>query len=415
MKFFKKDKLKDYIDDVRPGIITGAADNDPAGISTYSIAGSQFGFSQNWIMLIAIPMLIAVQSIVAKIGVIKQKGLNQVVREYFGIKMSILILVILILCNTFTIGADMLATSAATDTFLTNSTTNYEFFLIPVFLLLSYMIIFKNYKKIAKYMMIGSFIFVAYIITAIIVHPNWLSVLKGTFIPNFLQFFTNKNYALTATGILGTTISPYLLFWQQEEEIEEKRPFLFARKETKVVTIGFIFSQIITLFIMTASGATLFKHHINILQSKYPAIATAHVLYPLAGRLTEQLYSIGIISAGFIAIPVLAISSAYALTEITKSRSTLSGTFKSERIFYYVIILSLITGFIFAIFKIDPIIALYYSQVLDGMLAPFIVILIIIIANRKSIMGKYVNNWFENIFSILSVIIMLSAAILIFI
>ena len=414
MNFFKKDKLREYVDEVRPGIITGAADNDPAGISTYSIAGSQFGYSQNWIMLLAIPMLIAVQSIVAKIGVIKQKGLNQVIKEHFGIKMSILVLIILILCNTFTIGADTLATSAATDMFFTNTTVNYELFLIPVFLLLSYIIIFKNYKKIAKYMMIGSFIFVAYIITAIIVHPNWMSVLKGSFIPNFLQFFTNKNYALTATGILGTTISPYLLFWQQEEEIEEKRPFLFARKETKVVTLGFIFSQIITLFIMTASGATLFKHHINILNSKYPAIATAHVLYPLAGRLTEQLYAIGIISAGFIAIPVLAISSAYALTEITKKRGELSQTFNTERIFYYVIILSLITGFIFAIFKLNPIMALYYSQVLDGVLAPFIVILIIIIANRKSIMGKYVNNWFENVFSILSVIIMLTAAILAF-
>ena len=414
MSFFRKDKLKDYIDEVRPGIITGAADNDPAGISTYSISGSQFGYSQNWIMLISIPMLIAVQSIVAKIGVIKQKGLNQVVRDHFGLKMSIVILIILLICNTFTVGADMLATSAAADMFLTNTTINYELFLIPIFLLLSYMIIFKNYKKIAKYMMIGSFIFVAYIITAIIVHPNWLSVLKGTFIPNFTEFFTNKDYALTATGILGTTISPYLLFWQQEEEIEERRPFLFARKETKVVTIGFVFSQIITLFIMTASGATLFKHHISILNSKYPAITTAHVLYPLAGRLTEQLYSIGIISAGFIAIPVLAISSAYAITELTQKKGELSNTFNTERIFYYVIILTLIAGFIFVAFKINPTDALYYSQVLDGMLAPFIVILIIIIANRKSIMGKYVNNWFENIFSILSVIIMLSAAILTF-
>ena len=168
MSFFRKDKLKDYIDEVRPGIITGAADNDPAGISTYSISGSQFGYSQNWIMLISIPMLIAVQSIVAKIGVIKQKGLNQVVRDHFGLKMSIVILIILLICNTFTVGADMLATSAAADMFLTNTTINYELFLIPIFLLLSYMIIFKNYKKIAKYMMIGSFIFVAYIITAII-------------------------------------------------------------------------------------------------------------------------------------------------------------------------------------------------------------------------------------------------------
>ncbi len=407
-------KLDKYISNIRPGVITGAADNDPAGISTYSIAGSQFGFSQNWIMLISIPMLIAVQGTVARIGVITKKGLSEIIHNQYGQIVAIAILLILVICNIFTIGADMLATSASINMLFTG-TTNYTYIIvIPLFLFFVYIIIFKDYQKIAKYMFWGSLAFLSYFITVIIVHPNLLSIMKGTFIPDIKSFFYNKTYALTATGILGTTISPYLLFWQQEEEIEEKRPFNFLRKERKSLAFGFIFSQIITIFIMTAAGATLYKEHINILSSKYPAITTASVLQPLAGKFASQLFSIGIISAGLIAIPVLAISTSYAFTELTKHRGFLSAKFKDTKLFYYIIIVSLFSGIIFSVFKVSPIGALYYSQVLDGILAPIIVIFIILIANNTHIMGKNKNNLFDNIFSILSVIIMIGASLLIF-
>jgi NRAMP (natural resistance-associated macrophage protein)-like metal ion transporter len=406
-------KIKKYIDDIRPGVITGAADNDPAGISTYSISGSQFGYSQNWLMLISIPMLIAIQGTIARIGVVTKKGLNEILKNEYGRIVAFGIFAILIVCNTFTIGADMLATSASIDMFFTNNTSNTYYILIPLFLFLSYIIIFKNYQKIAKYMFFGSLVFLAYFITVLLVHPNVFAVLKGTFIPNISQFF-NKNYAITATGILGTTISPYLLFWQQEEEQEEKRILSFAKKERKAVSVGFIFSQVMTIFIITAAGATLYKHHINILNSPYPAITTASVLKPLAGAITEQLFAIGIISAGLIAIPVLAISSSYAFTELTQKRGFLSNKFKERKLFYYIIIASLLSGFVFAIFKVNTINALYYSQVLDGILAPLIVIFIIIIANNKKIMGNNTNKIFDNFFSILSLIIMVGASLLIF-
>ncbi len=411
----KKSKTKDFIEEIRPGVITGAADNDPSGISTYSISGSQFGYSQNWLMLISIPMLIAVQSTVARIGVITRKGLNEIIENRYGKIVAIAIVLILIFCNTFTIGADMLATSASIDLFFTNNTYNTQYILIPLFLFLIYIIIFKDYKKIAQYMFWGSLIFISYAITVVLVHPNIINVLKGTFVPNLKDLFFNKSYALTATGILGTTISPYLLFWQQEEEQEEKRRFSFAKKERKAVTAGFIFSQVMTIFIITAAGATLFKNHINILSSKYPAIATASVLRPLAGNLASQLFAIGIISAGLIAIPVLAISSSYALTELTKKRGFLSLGFRDSKLFYYIVVASLLSGFAFAIFKVNTIDALFYSQVLDGILAPIIVIFIIIIANNKDIMGENTNKIFDNFFSILSVIIMVVASILIFI
>ena len=188
----------------------------------------------------------------------------------------------------------------------------------------------------------------------------------------------------------------------------------FAKKERGAVSFGFIFSQVMTIFIITAAGATLYKNHINILNSPYPAIATASVLKPLAGVITAQLFAIGIISAGFIAIPVLAISSSYAFTELTQKRSFLSNKFKERKLFYYIIIASLLSGFAFAIFKINTIDALYYSQVLDGILAPLIVIFIIIIANNKKIMGNNTNKLFDNFFSILSLIIMVGASLLIF-
>ncbi len=358
-------------------------------------------------------MLIAIPGTVARIGVVTKKGLNEILKNEYGRIVAFGIFAILIVCNTFTIGADMLATSASIDMFFTNNTSNTYYILIPLFLFLSYIIIFKNYQKIAKYMFFGSLVFLAYFITVLLVHPNVFAVLKGTFIPNISQFF-NKNYAITATGILGTTISPYLLFWQQEEEQEEKRILSFAKKERKAVSVGFIFSQVMTIFIITAAGATLYKHHINILNSPYPAITTASVLKPLAGAITEQLFAIGIISAGLIAIPVLAISSSYAFTELTQKRGFLSNKFKERKLFYYIIIASLLSGFVFAIFKVNTINALYYSQVLDGILAPLIVIFIIIIANNKKIMGNNTNKIFDNFFSILSLIIMVGASLLIF-
>jgi NRAMP (natural resistance-associated macrophage protein)-like metal ion transporter len=409
----KKSKVKDYIDKIRPGVITGAADNDPSGIAAYSISGSQFGYSQNWIMLISIPMLIAVQGTVARIGVVTKKGLNEILKNEYGKTIAFGIFFILIICNTFTIGADMLATSASIDMFFTNNTFNTTYILIPLFMFLSYIIVFKNYKKIAKYMFWASLIFISYFITVILVHPNVWHVLQGSFIPNIGQFL-NKNYALTATGILGTTISPYLLFWQQEEEQEEKRALSFAKKERKSISVGFIFSQLMTIFIMTAAGATLYKEHINILNSRYPAIATASVLRPLAGVVSEQLFAIGIISAGLIAIPVLAISSSYALTELTQHRSFLTHKFKERKLFYYIIVISLLSGFVFSIFKVNTIDALYYSQVLDGILTPIIVVFIIIIANNKRLMGGNTNKLFDNFFAILSLIIMVGASLLIF-
>jgi Mn2+/Fe2+ NRAMP family transporter len=144
----KRDKLKDYINKIRPGVITGAADNDPAGISTYSISGSEFGYSQNWIMLIAIPMLIAVQGMVARIGLVTKKGLSEVIKNEYGVKVVYVIIIILLICNTFTIGADMLATSASITMLFTNTTLGYQYVLIPLFLFFTYIIIFKNYKKI---------------------------------------------------------------------------------------------------------------------------------------------------------------------------------------------------------------------------------------------------------------------------
>ncbi len=407
-------KRGNYINNARPGIITGAADNDPAGISSYSIAGSQFGYSLNWLMILAIPMLIAVQGMVARIGDITKAGLSEVLEIHFGKYISYIIIVFLITCNTATIGADMLATASAINTLITPFYKGYQIWTVLIFILIVYILIFKNYKKIATYIMIGSLAFLGYVITAIITKPELLPLIKGTFVPNLGMFIKNRDFALVATGILGTTISPYLLFWQEKEEVEERRPLFFARKERMYISMGFIFSQLVTLFIMTAAGATLFVKHINILNSQFPAVTTASVLKPIAGAFASQLFSIGIISSGLIAIPILASSSAYAITDLTKRKGLLSSNFKNAKLFYYIIILSLLSGIIFAIFKVNTIKALFYSQVLDGVITPIIVILILIIANKKSYMGKFVNNLFDNIFTILSIIVMVLAAIFMF-
>lgn len=396
---------------ITPGVITGGADNDPSGIATYSISGALFGYSQLWIMVLATPMLIAVQSMCSRLGNIKREGLTSMLRENFSPWIAWLAAVIVIIANVATIGADILAMSEAAS-LITH--IGAKFWLLPITIGIWYIVLFKNYKVLSRLLLVMVLFFLAYIGAAVLAKPDWGQVLQNSFFPNL--FGLPANYFVAAVGILGTTITPYLFFWQVKEEVEEKKTKKEAMNEAahedRINSPGFIFSQIIALFIMIATAATLHVRGVEITS----AADAARALSPVAGNWASLLFSIGILGAGILALPILAASTAYVVAEAGRFKhESLNDKVKNARGFYTVITLSLLSGVGMLILGINPISALYYSQVLAGILAPFLLILILILTNRKSVIGEFRNGWFDNFFGTLAILVMFAASILMFV
>ncbi len=393
-----------------PGLITGGADNDPAGIATYSISGAMFGFSQLWVMVLATPMLIAVQSMCAKLGDVQRKGLSIILREHFSPAVSWTATIILIVSNVITIGADILAIAAALELV---TDVGLKYWVLPVTILVWYIVLFQGYNRIRKFLLVLLLFFLSYIIAAFLANPNWSQVLHGLLVPTLKG--VDKSYYVAAVGILGTTITPYLFYWQVKEEMEDyrtkKQGLVDTAREDSVLAPGFIFSQMITIFIIIAAGATLFNSGVSI----NSAADAARALEPIAGHYAAVVFAIGIIAAGLLALPVLSASTAYVVAETAGwKHDSLNNKIRSARGFYAVITLSLLAGVAIMILGINPIRALYYSQVLAGLLAPFLLILILILANRKAVMGDYRNGWFDNTFGTLAIIVMITAGVLMF-
>lgn len=400
-------KIRQFLKKSGPGLITGGADNDPAGISTYSMAGAQTGYSQIWLMILATPMLIAVQAMCARLGDVKRKGLATILRQHFPKPVAFLAVLILVVCNVITIGADLSGMAAATSLVIK---THYLVWIAPFAFLMWYIVVFENYKVIRNYLLFLVFIFSTYIISGILAKPDWEQILRQIVFPK-VQF--TPAYFMVAVGILGTTITPYLFFWQTKEEVEEKEPLSEtlkeAKKEDQILAPGFIFSNLISIFIMIATGTVLFgKMEIRTAQE------AAMALEPLAGPLAGLLFAVGIIGAGLLAVPILATTTAYAVAELFGWRESLSEKLQKARGFYFVITLSLLVGVAISLLEINPIRALFYSQILAGILAPFLLVLLLLVCNNKKIMGSYVNGWFDNFFGAGSVVFMVLATFALF-
>lgn len=390
-----------------PGIISGGSDNDPAGIASYSISGASFGYRQLWLMLLAMPLLIAVQSMCARIGDVKRQGLSTIFKEHFHPSIAWFATLGLIFANVFTIGADIVAMGSALE-LITN--VNYKIWILPLTILIIYIVVFKSFKFLEKYFNFLIIFFFSYVVAAFFAKPDWIAVLRGLTFPDLSN--TGGEFWIAAVAILGTTITPYLFYWETKEKIEErksKKEFEDDAKHEDVYNApGFIFSQIIALFIMIATGATLFQHGIQVTS----AAEAASALEPFAGGLAKWLFAIGILGAGLISIPVLSASTGYVVAETVGWKDSLDSKLKDAKGFYFVITLSLLAGIIVIIMGLDPIKALFYSQVVNGFLGPILILLILIIANNKKIMKGFVNTWFDNIFGGLAVIIMATAVFL---
>lgn len=378
-----------------PGLTTGAADDDPSGIATYSQVGASSGFSLIWLSFFSFPLMGVIQEMCARIGLATGVGLATNIKRHFSKKVLYACTILLLFANVFNIGADLGA--MATGTQLIFPKLSFVFLVIGFAVLSLGFQIFIPYKKYSKYLKYLALILLAYIFSAISIKMNWLEVLQHTVIPT-LRFSKDKFILICA--VFGTTISPYLFFWQTSQEVEEQilkgekteevRRAQNTPEEIKKMRIdvwsGMFFSNLIMFFIIATCGATLFKNGITNIGT---AADAAMALRPFAGDLSYFLFAIGIIGVGLLAIPVLAGSASYAISESFGWKTGLYKKLKNAYAFYGVIIVAMVLGIGLNFVGIDPIKALIYSAVFNGIISPITLFIIVWISSKEEIMGQY--------------------------
>jgi Mn2+/Fe2+ NRAMP family transporter len=374
--------FRDLLGVVGPGLISGGADNDPAGIATYSIVGASVGFSQNWLLFFSTPMLIVVQQMSAKVANVTKSDLASLLRTTFGARVATPAVLLMVVANVITMGADLLAMSAAVE-LLTG--VKFVYWVVPLAAVMAGVTIFLDYKVVTRYMLWLVAVFGAYIVAAILARPDWGEVLRGTLMP---RISLSTNYLLGAVALLGTTITPYLFFWQASGEVEEKRGVQSMSRSSLDIAAGMVWSNVTAFFIIVATGTVLFTRHVQI----HSAADAARALAPFAGPYSTVLFSVGIIGAGLLSIPVLASSAAFGLAGLAGWRKGLGRNPKNAPQFYVVIGISFLIAMEMAISAIDPIKALFYSQVLDGLIAPVLIVLMLVLTSSRKLMGDFVNG-----------------------
>ena len=388
---------KEYWHTLGPGLTTGASDDDPSGIATYSQAGAQFGFKLLWLSVVTFPLMAVVQEMCARIGLVTGRGLAGNIRLHFSKKVLYACTLLLFIANAFNIGADLGAMAKGAQ--LIAPGLNFSVLVIGFGLFSMIMQIFTPYAQYAKYLKWLALVLLAYVASALLAHLNWGDVLQKAAIPSLRW---SKDEVILICAILGTTISPYLFFWQTSQEVEDEivegKTTVLSRsgsnhKEIKKmrsdVWSGMLLSNVVMFFIIAACGAILFPAGIIHIKS---AADAAEALRPFAGNASYWLFAIGIIGTGLLAIPVLSGSSSYAVSESLKWREGLYRKFKQAHAFYGVIIASVLVGLALNFIGLDPIKALIYAAVLNGIVAPPILALIVILSSNKNIMGVWVNK-----------------------
>lgn len=390
-------KAKDYWYLLGPGLTTGASDDDPSGIATYSQTGAQYGFGLLWLAAFTFPLMAVVQEMCARIGLVTGRGLAGNIRVHFSRRVLYISTLFLFAANTFNIGADIGAMAKASQ--LLAPKVSFTLLVIGFTVLILLLQIFTPYVRYAKYLKWLALVLLAYIASAVLAHPDWATVLRHAAVPH-VTF--SKDQLLLICAILGTTISPYLFFWQTSQEIEEAvaagQTTIQQRMGTDAASIkkmridvwsGMLLSNLVMFFIIAACGSVLFAHGITNINS---AAQAAQALRPFAGNATYWLFAIGIVGMGLLAIPVLAGSSSYAISESLGRRQGLNNKLKKAYTFYGVIIISMLTGLGINFIGLNPIKALIYSAVANGIVAPIVLVLILLIARNQKVMGEWTNS-----------------------
>jgi NRAMP (natural resistance-associated macrophage protein)-like metal ion transporter len=382
--------MRSLLKSLGPGVITGAADDDPSGIATYSVAGAQLGTKLLWTALLTWPLMAAVQMMCARIGMVTGQGLAKNFKQRFPVWLLYVFILALLAANTINIAADLAGMADAADML---SGINSHWFVMLFAVLIVWATVKLPYRQIASILKWLVLVLFAYPITAFVVGADWGRVLRDTLIPSMPH--TRDEWS-TLVAILGTTISPYLFFWQASEEVEEEKE---AGQDTPAkrrgatlqelelrnidVGVGTFFSNVVMFFIILTTAITLNRHGMTHIETTRQA---AEALRPLAGRFAATLFTVGIVGVGFLAIPTLAGSAAYAFAETLGWREGLNKKLKQARAFYAVIIFSTAAGVGLDFIGINPVKALYWTAVINGLLAPFLLVAILIVAADKKLM-----------------------------
>lgn len=390
-----------------PGFLAGMAGNDSSAVTSYSVDGATNGFGHLWLLLLSTPLYHAVQYACAKLGRVTHKGLSEIVREQYGLRFAVPAALILIVANIALIAADLVAIGTGLELL---TTVSWVWFVIPAGAILWYITVYRNFETIKKIFIAISLIFVVYIITAIFSGANWGSVLFHTFVPHLDFAFASVS---SAVALLGATISPYTIFWQVQEEKEEKRagPLRRQMHESALdIAIGVIGGNLIAFFIVVSTAATLFAHH----QSIATAADAAKALEPLLGPYAEYLFAVGFIGAGVVAIPVLLASTSYAVAGTFGWPAGLSKKPWQSEGFYLILTGGAIVSIIVALLRFDPIQLMFWANVLNGILAPILIVYLLMIGNNRKVMQDQRLGLATNIALVITVLVMSAAAILLF-
>jgi len=399
-------KFKKFLKKLGPGFITGASDDDPSAIATYSQSGAEFGYRQLWTPLFSLPFMIVILEMAGRIGLVTGKGLAGIIKQYYSKKLLYTSVLLLLFANIINIGAVLGAMAA-----ILNLLLGINFFValivIVIFsLALEMFIPYRIYVKFLKYLTLSLF---AYIIAAFSIPQNWPQILSATFIPEI--YFTPENI-INLVAIFGTIISPYLFFWQADEEVEEEilhhklkitgnnRPKI-TPEDLKIMRfdtiIGMFFSNIVAFFIILTAAATLWPQGISNIST---AAEAAEALKPLAGNFAFLLFALGIIGTGMLTLPILASSASYAFSEAFNFKEGLYRKWNKARVFYGIIFIATILGLLVNFSSTPPFKMLYFGAILNGIIAPPLLVVMLLIANNKKIMGNFTNSKLSNILAV---------------
>ena len=389
-------RVRRFFANLGPGLITGAADDDPSGISTYSVAGAAFGYAPLWTALFSFPLMAAVQLMCARLGLVSGRGLAGVVRRRYSRPILWGACTLLVVANVINIGADLGGMAGATEMVTGVSaflwTPLYTGFIVSL-------LFWSSYRQIARIFKWLTLVLFAYVLAAFLAHPDWRAVLTATVIP---RIEWSNAYLATFVGILGTTISPYLFFWQAAQEVEEERAAGrrtirqrhgasdadLERARTDVV-VGMFCSNVVMYFIILTTAATLHAHGQTTITTARQA---AEALRPLAGDGAYWLFTLGLIGTGMLGVPVLAGSCAYAIAEAEAWRGSLDAKPRLARKFYAVVAVSMLLGLILNFVGLDAVAMLFWSAVLNGVLAPPLIVLVVRLTSDPRVMGSRVNT-----------------------
>ena len=425
-------KIKKFFKALGPGLITGASDDDPSGIATYSQAGAKFGLATLWTALISFPLMAAIQEMCARIGIMTSVGLTTTLKNHYSKGLLYLMLFFSVPAIILNIGADIAGMGAVAN--LMFPSISPMIFSVVFTILLVIVIIYLPYHKIVavlKYLCLSLFLYIA---VPFFTHPNWGNVFRHTFIPT-IKF--DKEFIEILVAILGTTISPYLFFWQvtmEAEDVKSSRQLILAR--TKIVkndedaattkkkennfilllikkmrldvNLGMLLSNMVMFFIILATGTALFANGITQIDTVEQA---AKALEPVAGQASYLIFTIGVIGTGFLAIPVLSGSLSYIVSETFGWKGDLDKKFKQAKPFYITIVISLVLGLLINYLGISPIKALLYTAILYGLTSPILIAIVLHISNNKKIMKENSNSRLSNFLGFLTLIVMTAAAI----